>query len=783
MEVDEGYSGGHRKGNVVADLPKIIIWRQPVSLDIIIISSNRYGAVTSPLCRSTALVRSHLTFVRNAICIMLQLYGLGRPGMEQTEQQETLRSRHHGANAMLFGEFRLTEVGGNEISIPNRRAKALLAMLCLVRDEAIDRDYLSKLLWPGRFEAHAKASLRQCLLDLGKLLAPFEINMLNVTRSKIGLNVSAIQTDLDDVESALTRAQYSDAADRLISIGTSPLLDRMDFGDAFNAWLAKRRLEADHRLRAAVMDGLAALEKDGNIAGHTKLLNAWTARDPSVERSAETDVAGGRTRIAVLPFQSLDAQDGHDYFADGMVDELITTLGQVSQLMIAGRTSSFHFRNSDLVTTQIATELGVSHLIEGSVQRQGDRVRIHVHLIDGVTGFESWGDRYDGTLDNIFALQEAVAQAVTSALAAALGLEMAVPLVRNMTRSKAAYDLYLQGRALGFRLFGNGALDTAVTLLEQAVAIDPGFAEAWLMLAEVHQLIAIYTACLDRPAESAKMAACVEKALAIKPELGQAYSLLGLHQLIQNDFVGALDLAYKGYAIEPNNPQVAMRLGSYLMFCGRTEDGMKYIEEAIAQDPIDGRKYMLRCAGQLNRGDIAAAMAAGQRSVELGFASIHLAVATAAAGQHELAVEQYMQTRLLLNKSIFPPAGTTPMTPEVMDAYWLVAAKGVCSGMAEDRETYCRTLEYLHVTMHDNGDHAITLPTVFMGYTEMLFKTLGQRISPGNMGCLISIWADIDPIRQIWQHPEFIPFAQRIGMAAAWDKYGWPDLLPPPSNK
>ena len=107
----------------------------------------------------------------------------------------------------------------------------------------------------------------------------------------------------------------------------------------------------------------------------------------------------------------------------------------------------------------------------------------------------------------------------------------------------------------------------------------------------------------------------------------------------------------------------------------------------------------------------------------------------------------------------------------------------VCSGNPEDRETYCRTLDFLHMTMHDNGDLSIALPAVFRGYTDMLFKTLGHRISPANIASLMSVWADIEPIRQIWNDPEFIPFAQRIGMAAAWDEYGWPDLLPPPSNR
>ena len=683
----------------------------------------------------------------------------------------------------LFGSFQIKTAAGTEIAISNRRARALLAVLCLVRSEPIDREYLSKLLWPGRFEAHAKASLRQCLLDLGKLLTALGCNGLVVTRSSVSLEALAIRSDLADLENALEQGRYAEAAELLTRIGSVPILDQMDLGSTFNDWLARHRAESERRLRTAVADGLGALAKAGDLAGHTQLANAWVARDPSVPDAGGLEKTSGKIRIAVLPFQALGSLGGGDYFVDGMADELITTLGQVPQFMVAGRTSSFHFRNSELPPAGIADALRVSHLIEGSVQRQGDRVRIHVRLIAGDSGFETWGERFDGTLDDVFALQENVAQAVTAALGSALAITIAPPLVRNMTRSKAAYDLYLQGRALSFKLFGDGTLDTAVTLLEQAVALDHDFAEAWLLLAEVHQLIAIYTACLDRPAASARMVECVKKALAIKPDLGQAYSLMGLHHLLQNDFVGALDLAFKGYGMEPNNPAVAMRLGSYLMFCGRTKDGMKYIEEAIAQDPIDGRKYMLRCTGHFNRGNIAAALVDGQRSVDLGFPSVHLGVATAAAGNHELAVEQYMQTRLLVNKTIMPPAGTTPMAPEVMDAYWLVAAKGVCSGKAEDREAYCRMLDYLHVTMHDSADYSIALPTVFMGYADMLFKTLGQRISASNMGCLMSIWADIEPIRQIWQHPEFIPFAQRIGMAAAWEKYGWPDLLPVPSNR
>ncbi len=664
-------------------------------------------------------------------------------GSENTARASTLY-------ASVFGDFQLIGPLGSEIVIANRRARALLAILCLEPDQPITREQITRLLWSGRFEAQAKASLRQCLLELGKALEPSGVSLLSITRERIGLCAPLLRTDLAELEKTL-------AAGDPITIDMPPLLNDLQFSDTFNTWLEKRRAHIMARLHAAA-----------------NIISAPMALTPT--RAAQT-------RIAVLPFPSLSAPDTQDYFADGMVDELITTLGQVPELLVAGRTSSFYYRNSDLPPAQIAKALGVSHLIEGSVHQQGERVRIHAHLIAGDTGFEQWSQRFDGTLGDVFALQERVAQAITLAIGTALGLTMQPPSVQGLTHSKEAYDLYLQGRALNARLFGDGVLTRAAELVEQAVALDPQFAEAWVLLGDIHQRMGIYLVDNDLTKASAIMADCVRKALAIKPYLGQAYGLLALHEFTQNNIVGALDLAFKGYAVEPSNPAVSVRIGGLLVFCGLTRQGMDYLNKAIDQDPADGRHYMVRSAGQLNLGNIGASIADAQRCIDLGFPSIWLGVAHAAAGNHDVAVEHYQQSRLMLNNSIPPPSGVTPMSPEMMDAYWLVAAKGVCSGVPENRETYCRTLDYLHATMVEKEHLAITAPAVFMGYADLLFKTIGTRITLQNLACLMSIWADIDPIRQIWQHPEFIPFAQRIGMAAAWDKYGWPDLLPVPSNK
>lgn len=703
--------------------------------------------------------------------------------MKLEQRLANFSAMHSAARVSLFGEFHLSTPDGTEIAVSNRRAKALLAMLCLARDESFDRDYLSKLLWPGRFEAHAKASLRQCLLDLGKLLTPYHCNFLDVTRSRVGLNAALVQTDLGALEAALTEQRNAEAAERLSEIGTRPLLDQLDLGDAFNGWLAKRRMAAELRLRAGVMASLAALEQAGDRAGHKALMASWAVREPPSGGNAGSAKPGSAARIAVLPFKAAGRQGAADYFADGMVDELITALGQVPQLAVTGRTSSFHFRGSDLPLAEIAAALTVSYLIEGSVQRAGEQVRVHTHLVDAQTGFELWGGRFDGTLDDVFALQEDVAQAVTQAIAIALNVEMPAPTVRALTQNKQAYDLYLQGQALCARRFGDGVLDTAVTLFEQALALDPDFAECWVALGEAHQLVSVYTQCLDRNGEAARMAECATRAIALSPRLAYPYSLLGLYELTRFNFVGALDFAYQAYRVEPGNPAVTLRLASFLMFIGRTQDAAPLVQAALDQDPADGRKYALLCGVQLCTGDLLGTIESGKKMVDLGMPSTLLAVATAALGNRDLAISQYLQTQQMVNGMILPPVGIGIQTPEAMDAYWLIAAKAICAGSPEDRQTYWQILEMLYAVLHDKSDLAISGTAVLTGNPELVFRTYGQCISASNLIGMLPLWSDIEPIRQVWQDPEFIPFAQRIGMAAAWDKYGWPDLLPAPSNR
>lgn len=485
-------------------------------------------------------------------------------------------------------------------------------------------------------------------------------------------------------------------------------------------------------------------------------------------------------RIAVLPFRSLSKEGDQEYFADGIVDELIARLVKVPELMVAGRTSSFQLRDSNLILPDIAARLRVDHLIEGSVQHQADHVRIDIRLIDGKTGFEIWSYRFDGKASDMFASRDEVAAAVTAGLIEALNVAQPALKPRRMTHNRMAYVLYLQGRALTTRAFGEGLLAKAIDLLEQALELDPNFAECWTALAEAHVNSVVYTPCLDRLGETEIMAQCARRAIALDPTQGHAYSMLALQRWTQNDAVGALDLAYEAYRLEPENPDVITRLGSFLLYCGRTEEALPLIEAGIDRDPVYGRNYGMLCIAHLNLGHAEESIAAGQRMVDLGFPSMFLAVATATAGERELAVQQYWQTRHLMNSVIFPPVDSAPLDADGLDAYWLMAAKGVCSGLEEDRSMYCQLLEMLHATLHDPVDPSIVMPAVWMGNAKMVFKTLGKQITPANMISLMLIWADVDPIRSVRQHPDFMRFVTHIGLVAAWDKYGWPDLLPKP---
>ena len=196
----------------------------------------------------------------------------------------------------------------------------------------------------------------------------------------------------------------------------------------------------------------------------------------------------GGISIAVLPFANVSGDAGQEFFSDGMTEEISAALANVKSLRVIARTSAFQFKGQNGDVRAVGQALGATHLIEGSVRKAGDRVRITAQLVQADNGSQLWSENYDRQLTDIFAIQEDIAQAIAASLRVPLGLAQGDTLVRDRTKDLESYDQYLRARAL-VRARGQKPVADAIALLEPVVARDPGFAPAWALLAQAYVLV------------------------------------------------------------------------------------------------------------------------------------------------------------------------------------------------------------------------------------------------------------------------------------------------------
>jgi TolB-like protein len=270
-----------------------------------------------------------------------------------------------------------------------------------------------------------------------------------------------------------------------------------------------------------------------------------------------------RPAIAVLPFTDLSQAGDQRYFADGMSEELLNALAKVRGLRVAGRTSSFAFRNAEKDLREIGSELGVRYLVEGSLRKQGDRLRITAQLVDAGDNFHIWSETYDRTLDDVFAVQEELARAISDQLQVSLGLEGGGVLVAP-TADIQAYDLYLRAKAL-IRERGAGVLE-AVTLLKEVVARDSMWAPGWAVLGQAHSLVAKRALALDPRVATANVA------------LGNAYRDRWNWDRAEGHYVRALE-------IDPDDVEAHQQYSELLAGTGRMDEALRSARRAAALDP------------------------------------------------------------------------------------------------------------------------------------------------------------------------------------------------------
>jgi serine/threonine-protein kinase len=316
--------------------------------------------------------------------------------------------------------------------------------------------------------------------------------------------------------------------------------------------------------------------------------------------------------VAVLAFDNLSDDKGSEYFSDGISEELLTVLQKIPGLHVAARTSAFSFKGKNATAQEIGDKLGVAHLVEGSVRKAGDVVRIAARLTQANTGEEQWSENYTRNLKDVFGVQTELAQTIVEQLRAQLTGSAADPTtkadiqaevraaVKGGTQNVEAHEAYLQGRFFLNR-HSEKETDQARAAFERAVQFDPKFALAWAGLAQTHVWDCNYATEGGQKGFNAHLAAAreaVEKALAIEPDLPEA---LSARAMIETNFdynwKAATETLRNALALAPQDPALLIEAGNLAQARGATTQALEFFRRAVALDPVNAQALTFMAAG------------------------------------------------------------------------------------------------------------------------------------------------------------------------------------------
>jgi adenylate cyclase len=315
--------------------------------------------------------------------------------------------------------------------------------------------------------------------------------------------------------------------------------------------------------------------------------------DRRAVRSADAEEDGRRSAaslpvpnksIAVLPFDNLSRDPDNAYFCEGVQDEILTRLAKVADLKVISRTSTQHFKSTPDNLPQIAKQLGVAHILEGSVQKASDQVRVNVQLINALTDAHLWADTYDRKLTDIFAVESEIAKTIAETLQARLTGSEKSSIAKTPTVNPEAYELYLRGKFFAEKRTG-ADLRKSIEYYDQAIAKDPGYPLAYVGLADSHLLLTAYGAISTKEAASPARAA-LKKALALDDSLAQAHASSGLLANLELDLNRAITELERAIQLNPNYATAHHWIALPLMAIGQSDRAIVEGKRAIELDPL-----------------------------------------------------------------------------------------------------------------------------------------------------------------------------------------------------
>ena len=465
-------------------------------------------------------------------------------------------------------------------------------------------------------------------------------------------------------------------------------------------------------------------------------LGRYTASGPSA-------AGAGEKSIAVLPLVNQSGDPAQEYFSDGLSEELINGLGKISELRVIGRNSSFHFKGKTGDSRAIGQALGVAHLLEGSVRKAGDRVRIGLQLVNAADGSQRWSETYDRELKDIFAIQEEIAKAVAEQLRVKL-LGGAAPIAAQPSNQNlAAYNLFLQARA-EFVTSTLEGFTRAISLLDQAIALDPNYAEAYVLKARAWNRRAFRDAVAGRE-HFEKARTAVRTALALNPDLAGAHAALAYIYIFADwNFPAAeAELAI----VREKDADVLNNLASLRLIQGRWDESTALRREVIRLEPLYFPYYLNLAGNLLHAGRWEEAEATVRKGNErVPSSNVHGLLSSIAfeRGDPEAAIRE---------------AELAPASPEKDRAILMYRSGG------RDREQADRALEQLIANEGDQRPTTISVVYAARQEPEKMFEWL-ERAYQRREPFLVATLAGRPVYKPYYSDPRYVALCQKIGMPA-----------------
>jgi TolB-like protein/DNA-binding winged helix-turn-helix (wHTH) protein len=447
------------------------------------------------------------------------------------------------------------------------------------------------------------------------------------------------------------------------------------------------------------------------------------------------------TSIAVLPFVDLSPNKDQEYFSDGLAEELINDLAKVQGMRVVARSSAFQFKGKNEDLRSVGRKLGVANILEGSMQREGDHVRIRAELIKAEDGFQLWSETYDRKVDDIFAVEDEIARAATGALQ----VKLLAPSGTAVSRSTnpEAYQAYLEAQAFFGSGEDKGNLERALAYTDQAIKLDPKYAPAWALRSYVLNLMAAYN-LTDMAQGYGRARQDAERAIALDPSLATGYLALGWIQMSYDwDWERAQASLNKAAELEPGNIEVLRYRSSLYRTLGRLNEAIELYEEVVERDPLRARGYsslgnQFYSVGQYDKAD-----AMLQKALELNPQKEH----------------DHTALGLVLLARGRPQQALTEMEREPSEDWKLFGEALAYHSLGRSRDSDA-ALEKLIVTRQTEWAVQIAQIYVYRGELEKAFEWLDRAYRQHDGGLT---FLKVDPIlKSLHQDPRYTELLKKM---------------------